>query len=91
MTILSVRGRLILSTCTALRAGRLVAAIAGLESGQSEHDRVGYIKGITIQIFDKFRSLDDSNIECEVEESSPLAKYGHGNRYGYDPTRKLSR
>ena len=53
--------------------------------------RLDRVKGITIQIFDKFTSLDDSNIECEVEESSPLAKYGHGNRYGYDPTRKLSR
>jgi len=72
-------------------ARRAAAGAAGLESRQmSEHDRVGYIKGKTIQIFDKFTSLDDSNIECEVEESSPLAKYGHGNRYGYDPTRRCS-
>jgi len=60
------------------------AAAAFLESGRlSKHAR-NFVLSNAGLLFEKFTSLDDSNIECKVEESSPLATYGHGHRYGYD-------
>jgi len=44
---------------------------SGLMSETQRNFMVSYTRGI----IEKFTSLDDSNIKCEVEESSPLATY----------------
>ena len=44
---------------------------SGLMSQTQRNIMVSYTRGI----IEKFTSLDDSNIKCEVEESSPLATY----------------
>ena len=44
---------------------------SGLMSETQRNFMVSYTRGI----IEKFTSLDDSNIKCEVEESSPLSTY----------------
>jgi len=47
---------------------------SGLSSGSYEY----YVR----QMIQKFNSLDDDDIDCEVEESSPLAQYERGSWSG---------
>ena len=70
-------------------ARNAAGAAAFLGSG---HQKVkNFVLSHAQLLFEKFTNLDDSNIDCKFEESSPLATYGHGHRYGYDTGRKLIR
>ena len=80
-----------LATIAAAARNVTGAAVAAFLRTRQKSAVRNIVVSYTKLIFNKFDAFDDSDIECEVEESSPLAKYGHGNRYGYDPTRKLSR
>merc|ERR1712079_698906 len=58
---------------------RHAAKLAAFGFGTREYQQRMY--AFARSLFEKFDAFDDSNIECEVEESSPLATYGHGNHY----------
>ena len=56
-------------------ARNAAGAAAFFGSGLMSETQRNFMVSYTRVIIGKFRSLDDSNIKCEVEESSPLATY----------------